>query len=398
MESFFKNKIVKTVEILIILAVVWYFAHNDITGFFNSFKYGHFINIPNMNIARAGHTATIMKDGRVLIAGGSPVVDKKALRTAEIYDPEQNKFILVPNKSKIDLVGSKSFLLGNGKVIILDHNGIETFDPKTNTFELVNQMLTPRYFFEAMKLKDDKVLICGGFEDKGLHKDIRRNCEIYDSIKNNSYLVNNKGKTLTPFSWKESPLLLQNGKAIFIHKYSNLIYNPIKNKFTKQVIPAINNNYIGSAITLNNKKVLVVPEFGYSYIFDPYTNKVYQTLNERRRWGRSFGPETGGIFKTFLLNNGKVLIINNCWINAYFFSYTPAKADLYDPDTDNFIPLGKMNRGRYEYTATLLKNGTVLITGGIKVGGLHPDFGSATAKSHIEYSVSKTAEIFIPGE
>src|SRR5690242_10624813 len=58
-----------------------------------------------MAIARAGHTATLLPDGRVLVTGGSPYIT-----TSEIYDPAQNEWTSVGNMS-MSRVGHTATLL-----------------------------------------------------------------------------------------------------------------------------------------------------------------------------------------------------------------------------------------------------------------------------------------------
>jgi hypothetical protein len=72
-----------------------------------------------MTAARCGHTATLLQDGRVLIAGGFDSTDA-ALASAELYDPA------------------------------------------TGAFSPTEPMLAPRAKPTATSLKDGRVFIAGG--------------------------------------------------------------------------------------------------------------------------------------------------------------------------------------------------------------------------------------------
>jgi hypothetical protein len=53
-------------------------------------------------------------------------------------------------------------------------------------------------------------------------------------------------------------------------------------------------------------------------------------------------------------------------MECYFHSGTLIGAELYDPATGRFSATGDVTTPRYEHTATLLNNGQVLITGGVR--------------------------------
>jgi hypothetical protein len=83
-----------------------------------------------------------------------------------------------------------------------------------------------------------------------------------------------------------------------------------------------------------------------------------------------------------LLKNGKVLVVGG----TDFYSSTPfSAAEIYDPATGHFSLTGSMATPRAGHSATLLEDGKVLITGGFNTGLINGQFG-----------VSSTAELYEP--
>ena len=91
-----------------------------------------------------------------------------------------------------------------------------------------------------------------------------------------------------------------------------------------------------------------------------------------------------------LLRNGTVLITGGesedpFGVNGWIFSGTTASAESYDPSTRTFAPLGNMTERRAGHTATVLKDGRVLIAGGYGYAGIGAYLGAFS-----------TAEIYTP--
>jgi len=135
-----------------------------------------FDELPSMCQRRVGGASLLMRDGRVLLAGGT--LGKAP--AAEIFDPQLKKFVPVAAKMVADRGETTLCNCPDGSVLIFGgHNfcqvqprlpncpvefSIERFDPKKNDFEFVGQMKYARHFrlSSAACLPNGNFLICGG--------------------------------------------------------------------------------------------------------------------------------------------------------------------------------------------------------------------------------------------
>jgi hypothetical protein len=121
---------------------------------------------------RAGHTATLLQDGRVLVAGGGT-------RSLEIFDPKTNTWTLTAGQLTEARSRHAAALLANGSVLISGGqdgdaalSSTDLFDPVTGNVTPSGFLTVPRFGHTATTLLDGKVLIAGG---EGL-----ASAEIYD--------------------------------------------------------------------------------------------------------------------------------------------------------------------------------------------------------------------------
>jgi hypothetical protein len=95
---------------------------------------GVFTATGSLVTARFGHTATLLPDGRVLIAGGYE--DRRPSLSAELYDPSTGTFTATGSMTAAHFSAT---LLNTGKVFMglpAIGNNAELYDPSRGTFSL----------------------------------------------------------------------------------------------------------------------------------------------------------------------------------------------------------------------------------------------------------------------
>ena len=120
---------------------------------------------------RAQHTATLLADGRVLIAGGirgGPGFTNVPLASASVYDPATGTFASVASMSSARF-GHSATRLADGRVLIAGGRreiealaSAEIFDPTTGLFQSAATMVEEREAQAAALLPDGRVLLAGG--------------------------------------------------------------------------------------------------------------------------------------------------------------------------------------------------------------------------------------------
>jgi len=151
-------------------------------------KTGSVVQGATMLSPRSGHTATLLADGRVLIAGGMRR-NQDFYRSAELFDPATGRFTTT-GEMLVARVGHAAVLLGSGKILIVGGwigHGVtdeaELYDPQTGKFSAIAHMVTKRGQPSATLLQDGNVLIaCGAGDNDGSGSSIV-SAEIFDAAK-----------------------------------------------------------------------------------------------------------------------------------------------------------------------------------------------------------------------
>jgi Galactose oxidase, central domain len=118
-----------------------------------------FVPAGTMTRPRDGNSATLLQDGRVLIAGGE---GELAAPSAEIYDPVSSTFAETGA-----LIQKRSFhaavLLGDGRVLLVGGCQpcaamAELYNPKNGRFTRTGDMSVAQVVYSGVLLKNGKVL------------------------------------------------------------------------------------------------------------------------------------------------------------------------------------------------------------------------------------------------
>lgn len=323
---------------------------------------GSIIAIANLHEARAAHTATLLKDGTVLICGGVAGSSSNGLSSAEIYNPASKSFTQI-NHLTTPRMDHSATLLPNGKVLIAGgYNGnylstSEIYDPASQTFSQGPQMNHARHGHTATLLNDGKILLIGGV---GTGWTFLSSAEIYD-IQTNKFMPAN---SMAIARESHTATLLKNGNVLITGGHrdrrenviiytSSEIYDSKSNQFSatgNMNIPRRKHD----AVLLSDGKVLIHGGsdsrdsiFNSAEIYDPNTSQFTSISNMNY-------PRFKHKDMSILMPDNNILIVGGS-----------DKAEIFNFKTGKFSPLqGNLGATRLFSRATVFDNGEVLITGG----------------------------------
>ena len=316
-----------------------------------------FMPTGSMTIARDGHTATLLQNGQVLIAGGG-------LAPAELYDPSSQTFTATGSMT-IARIGHSATLLANstlpnyGKVLMAGGGDLtaELYDPTAGTFTETGSMAAQHLGQTATLLQSGQVLIAGGETARA---------ELFNPstgafTATGSMTVSRSGHTATLLP--DGRVLIAGGVLDFgaggtfpvpegPGAASAELYDPVGSRFTST--GSMSEGRSGHTATLLvDGTVLVTGADSTAELFSPGIG-TFSVVGELST------PRCGAT--ATLRNDSTVLVAGGRACSGHITSR--ATAELFAPESGGFVATGSLITARDGHTATLLVDGTVLIAGG----------------------------------
>jgi hypothetical protein len=315
--------------------------------------------IAPMNTARVYHTATLLADGRVLVAGGQDGVVEQA--SCELFDPVSGTWAPTSSTMNYGRYLHTATLLADGRVLVAggkDINGnplatAELFDPVTATWTITGSMNTNRFDHAATLLPNGKVLVTGGRSPGGV---VQASAELYDPASGTWVLTG----TMKTKRYAHTLTLLGGGKALAAggNGYgggSAESYDIVTGIWKSVGTMAVNGRESHTATILPNGQLLVAGGYNGSSLTD---SEIYNPASET--WTATNGMTDAHYSHTStLLPDGTVMITA-----GGYDAGLNASAEVYNPSTGVWSSTTTLNFSRFNHAATLLANGGVLVTGG----------------------------------
>ncbi|MGZ8181375.1 MAG: kelch repeat-containing protein, partial [Methylobacter sp.] len=290
-----------------------------VTDSVEAFQNGNIESLPALHTARAKHTATLLNDGTLMVAGGIGQ-DGKPLNAVEIWDPVERQWRDAPQLAMARSMHSAT-LLSDGRLMIsgglnadgMPLNSVEIWNPSSNTWSAGKPLIYPLQAHASSLLASGNVLVMGGLTLK-------------DMAAERAMLWSKASEEWRPAGLIDIPM-----------------YNRHYNRIT--LVPLAD----GSARAFTNYNILQwQPAKAPTNSYPPYGER--------------------DVYASTLLNDGRILLTGGLMVSlgsSHGAESPPMDAaEIYDPVSNRFTATGRMNQSRFMHSAIALDNGDVVVAGG----------------------------------
>jgi hypothetical protein len=329
-----------------------------------------------MHTARDGATATLLKNGKVLIAGGGKLNNggyNDVYSSAELFDPVTGRF--TPTGSMTSARDhAMATLLANGKVLIAGGNGCddpkhctnvdvgarlnsaEMYDPANGKFTRSGSMTDYRTgeLAAATLLPDGKVLIVGDSEV----------ADVYDPSTGRFVRTGNDPMNFATATLMHNGRVLVTGES-WDNDIVAQLYDEQSGKFTTVSLAAgaqTIHYYQGQAIERTWPETATLLSDGHVLLFGGGYLETFDPVSGRCADGGYIAP-SGSAYEEWTGDTASLLLNGDVLITGGVNGSETDTALLYNP-TDGLSRAGSTLVSRTSETATLLPDGSVLVAGG----------------------------------
>lgn len=297
----------------------------------------------SMAEARQSHTATLLDNGRVLLAGGLHIFD----RSSEIFDPATGAFATTAGLStRHD--GAVSALLSDGRVLLTAGTNSMASEAWNSATWTTATMGSKRSGHTATVLPSGQVLVLGGIPD-GTGA-ILASGEVFTPG------GGTRTASVSPGTYYDAGTVqLPSGKVLAHDGFNCKEYDPSSGTWQATANGFLYARGAGPVLSLlPTGKVLCVG--GVSSGSDWPRVELYDPAT--RTWGLSTPlPVYPGAVAAVPLVSGQVLVVGG------------SRCLVYDPADATWVTTGSMQSARSEHRAALLPDGRVLVAGGTVTNG-----------------------------
>jgi N-acetylneuraminic acid mutarotase len=220
-----------------------------------------------------GHTATLLADGKILVAGGQSLIEgsRRVIAIAELYDPSTGTWSLTGDMTE-KRRDHKALLLKDGRVMVVGGASAEIYDPTTGTWSKAGEYSKPHVLdFAAILLEDGRVLVSGGGEAKSYGRvPSYSHTDIYDPSTGEWSQV----AAMNKVQREHSLTLLNDGRVLLLALVSAELYDPVTDTWSLAGNMDKNRAHMQTATVLEDGRVLIV---GGSKL----TRDIYGGINAR---------------------------------------------------------------------------------------------------------------------